>query len=173
MRSEERIKSLYLWSESPGTGKTYTASALLNHFLVSHYVGSLKRGETPLQRPAYFFDVTDFMTDYNTFNRPRVPDDIAEPASRRYYTSMEHAKNTLFVVMDDIGVRSNVSDAFRGDLHSIINHRTVEGLPTIYTSNISMDDLPDIFKERRLYDRMRDQCLEIEFNGLSHRGKRG
>lgn len=167
-----RIMSLYLTSVAVGTGKTTSASALLNTFLITHYVGAIQRGLTPQQRPAYYLDCTDFLTDYNAFNRPRVPDDIAEVASRRYYRAMEHAKHTDFVVMDDIGVRSNVSDAFRGDLHSVINHRTVERKPTIFTSNIPMEELPKVFGEERLYDRLRDQCMSVPFTGASKRGRR-
>lgn len=58
----DRIKSLYLFSESPGTGKTTTACALLNEWLVAHYLGSLKSGRQPLQTPAYFLDVNEFQT---------------------------------------------------------------------------------------------------------------
>src|SRR4051794_38827733 len=33
-----RIKSLYLWSRAPGTGKTTTAAALSNEYLLRHYL---------------------------------------------------------------------------------------------------------------------------------------
>src|SRR5690625_2610109 len=50
-------KSLYLWSESPGTGKTTTASALLNAWIAQDYLGAIKRGEQPRQVSGVFFDV--------------------------------------------------------------------------------------------------------------------
>lgn len=116
----ERIKSLYLYSREPGTGKTTTAVALLTEWLTVHYVGSTQRGKRPLERPAYFFDVNEWQELYNEFNRPRVPEDVAAPASREYYRRMKHAKSTPFFVMDDIGVR-DCSDSFRGDLHAVVN----------------------------------------------------
>lgn len=182
----ERIKSLYLYSESPGTGKTTTAAALINAWLVEHYLGSLKRNRQALQQPAYFLDVNSWQTDYNNFNRPKVPDSIAEPAAARYYSAMERAKRAPFAVLDDIGVR-DCSDGFRGDLHAIINHRVTNALPTIYTSNLPMIskvpekernislkpyDLVDVFGEKRLVDRMRDMCLTLHFEGDSKRGRR-
>lgn len=170
--NEARIKSLYLWSESPGTGKTTTAIALMGEYLLAHFIGSLKRKETPLQRPVFFFDVNEAQTKYNEFNRPRVPDDIAQRAARSYYLSLEYAKQAPFAVLDDIGVREGITDAFRGDLHSLINHRVTNRLPTIYTSNVPVEGLAEIFKERRLADRVKDMTLPVHFEGTSKRGAR-
>jgi DNA replication protein DnaC len=179
-----RIKALYLWSESPGTGKTTTAIAVLNEWMIAHYLGSLKRERQALQTPAYFLDVNEWQTDYNNFNRPKVPDAIAEPAAKRYYRAMEHAKHAPLAVLDDIGLRDS-TDGFRGDLHAIINHRTTNAMPTIYTSNLPLlydgkkekfvpepYDLIDVFGEQRLVDRMRDMCAVLHFGGESKRGKR-
>lgn len=167
----DRIKSLYLFSANSGTGKTTTAAALLNEWLRVHYSGSLRRGLTPSLRPAYFLDVNEWQDDYNEFNRPRVPDSVAEPAATRYYRALEAAKTAPFAVLDDIGVR-NVTDGFRGDLHGIINARVTNQLPTIYTSNISIERLPGVFGEHRIYDRIRDLCIVHGFEGESKRGLR-
>jgi len=180
----ERIKSAYLYSESPGTGKTTTAAAILNAYLTEHYVGSLKRGRQALPVPAYMLDCNDWQTDFNQFNRPRVPDSVAQPASERYYKAMERAKTAPFVVLDDIGVRAT-TDAFRSDLHSIINHRVTNQMPTVYTSNLPIFyegkrepystepyDLVDVFGEKRLADRINDMCAKLNFVGTSKRGMR-
>lgn len=168
--SAERIKSLYLVSRATGTGKTTTATALLNEWLTTHFVGSAQRCILPDERPAYFFDVNEWQELYNQFNRPRVPDDIAEPASREYYRRMKIAQKTPFVVMDDIGVR-DCTEGFRGDLHAVINQRVTNGMTTIYTSNVTIDELARVF-DARLADRVRDQTAELEFTGGSKRGLR-
>lgn len=165
-----RIKSLYLFSTAPGTGKTTTAAILLNEWIARSYIGALKRGLTPDRRPAYFLDVNEWQSFYNKFNRPSVPAEIAEPASIEYYKRLERAKNAPFAVLDDIGVRS-ASEPFRADLHEVINHRTVNGMPTVYTSNVALSGLTEVF-DKRLADRIGDMCAEITFTGNSHRGRR-
>ncbi|RCX22894.1 DNA replication protein DnaC [Fontibacillus phaseoli] len=166
----ERIKSLYLFSHEPGTGKTTTAAALLNEWVIRHYIGSLQRNGQPLERPAYFLDVNDWQKLYTTFTRPHVPTDVAEPAARLYYRQMQSARTAPFVVLDDIGVR-DASDGFRGDLHSVINHRNTNGLPSVYTSNVTFEDQVRVF-DGRMADRMRDMCGVVPFVGESKRGKR-
>ncbi|MEW9698008.1 hypothetical protein [Paenibacillus sp. SI8] len=121
-------------------------------------------------RPAYFLDVNEWQTDFNTFNRPRVPEETAAPAAARYYKAQGIAQSVPFLVMDDVGVR-DASEAFRADLHAIINARTTAGLPTIYTSNLPMAELMRLY-DARLADRVRDMCVEISFQGASNRGMR-
>lgn len=167
----ERIKNIYMWSDSPGTGKTTTASAILNAYIIANYLGSIKRGIQPLQRPAYFLDCNAWEELYTGFTRPGIPKEIAESNSRPYYTQMELAKKTPFVVLDDIGVRGTASDAFRGDIHSIINYRDTNGLATIYTSNVPITKLSELY-DARFYDRVRSQGITLHFTGASHRGDR-
>ncbi|MEC0488035.1 DNA replication protein, partial [Bacillus glycinifermentans] len=50
--------------------------------------------------------------------------------------------------------------------------RVTNQLSTIYTSNIAIERLPDVFGEQRLTDRIRDLCRVIEFEGESKRGLR-
>ena len=166
----DRIKSLYLFSESPGTGKTTTAIAVLNEYVRRHYLGSLQRNRQPLQQPAYFLDINEWQSLYNEFNRSHVPQDVAERAAREYYRRLTNAKQAPFAVLDDIGVRQ-ATEGFRGDLHSVINYRVTNAMPTVYTSNLPIEDMARVF-DNRLYDRMRDMCAELKFEGESKRGRR-
>ena len=161
----KRIKSLYLYSANPGTGKTTTAAALLNAWLVTHFVGSLKRGRQPAQVPAYFLDVNEFQTRYNL---AAMTNDESELDGIK--AEIRKCQTVPFLVMDDIGVRG-ASEAFRAYLHAIINYRAVNGLPTIYTSNLPIEELARVFDER-LYDRVRDMCVQLHFEGESKRGRR-
>jgi DNA replication protein DnaC len=165
-----RIKSLYLWSESPGTGKTTTAIAVMNEWIIASYLGAKKRGMQVPLAPAYFLCVNEWQTLFNEFNRSNIPREVAEPASREYYRRMHLAKTSPFVVCDDLGVR-DATTAFGADLHSVINARTTNALPTIYTSNLPIEEIATVF-DQRLYDRVRDQCAVLAFSGSSKRGRR-
>ncbi len=133
-------------------------------------MGSLKRGQTPKERPVFFLDVNEWQTHYNRYTRPGVPDWRKEEAADVYYAWLARAKVADFAVLDDIGVRG-ASEAFRGDLHDIINARVAAEKPTVYTSNIPFADLAGLY-DARLADRVRDQCLEAPFKGQSKRGRR-
>jgi DNA replication protein DnaC len=160
-----RIKSLYLWSESPGTGKTTTAISVLNEWLIAHYLGSLKRNRQAQQTAAYFLDVNAFQTDYNLATMTN--DDAAMGSIK---ATIQRAQQAPFAVLDDIGVRS-ASEAFRSYVHAIVNYRTANGLPTIFTSNLPIEEMAVVF-DARLQDRMRDMCLPLLFSGNSFRGRR-
>jgi DNA replication protein DnaC len=161
----DRIKALYLWSESPGTGKTTTAIAVLNEWMLAHYLGSLKRERQALQTPAVFLDVNAFQTDYNLAT---MTNDDSEMAKIR--ATIQRTQAAPFAVLDDIGVRS-ASEAFRSYVHAIVNYRTANGLPTVFTSNLPIEEMAQVF-DARLYDRMRDMCAVLHFGGESKRGRR-
>src|SRR5690625_3228717 len=158
-------KSLYLWSESPGTGKTTTASALLNAWIAQDYLGAIKRGEQPRQVSGIFFDVNEFQTEYNLATMTNDDD-----AMKRIGGRIKRVQGAPFAVIDDIGVRG-ATEAFRAYVHAVINHRVTNGLPTVYTSNLAIKELAEVF-DARLYDRIRDQCGVIHFAGESKRGRR-
>lgn len=162
------LKSVYLWSANKGNGKSSTSAALLNEFMMMGWKASVALNHPWFKPPAYFFDVNEFQTLYNKFTRNGIASILAEEASMTYYEMMEKASNAPLVVFDDIGVRS-ATEAFRADLHTIINKRIVNGLPSIYTSNHPIDYLEEVFDER-LADRVRDNCIVLEFKGASKRG---
>lgn len=159
------VKSLYLWSESPGTGKTTTAVALISEWIARDYLGALKAGKQPRQTPAIFLDINELQTRYNLATMTGDDD-----AMKRIGATIKRTQSAPFAVIDDIGVRS-ATEAFRSYVHAVINHRVTSGLPTVYTSNLPMSDMANVF-DARLYDRIRDQCLDLHFEGKSRRGRR-
>lgn len=161
----ERVKSLYLWSESPGTGKTTTAIALLNAWIATDYLTAIKDGKQPPPTSALFLDVNAFQTSYNLATMTNDDEGIAKIGEQ-----IKRAQSADFVVLDDVGVRKS-TEAFSSYVHAIINERVTQARPTVYTSNLPMEDMRNVFTER-LYDRIRDQCASLYFKGESKRGRR-
>lgn len=161
----ERIKSLYLWSSSPGTGKTTLASALINAWIAVKYLTDINNGEQPKDPKALFLDINELQSDYNLAVMTNDDDEMV-----RIGTLMKKAQSAEFAVIDDVGTRSS-TEAFTSYVHTIVNKRTSDGLPTVYTSNLPMSEMKSMFSER-IYDRMRDECGEIHFGGKSNRGRR-
>lgn len=159
------LKSLYLYSASPGTGKTTSACALLNEYVYRTIIRVAKSGNTIPKSPAYFLDVNELQKTYNLASMTNDSDKLSVVASL-----LEHTSTVSFAVIDDIGVR-NASQSFRSLLHSVINHRVAEELPTVYTSNLPISELATIYDDR-LADRLREQTVEIAFKGESKRGRR-
>ncbi|MBK5492598.1 DNA replication protein [Bacillus sp. TH13] len=166
---ETRLKDLYFWSLETGTGKTETASAILNEFLAYSYIRSiLKDDPSGFVTPVFFLEMPKLHHLYLKFNRGNVPREEAEAAAREYYRMIRLAKKSRLVVFDEMGLR-DISEAFGGDIYELINYRTVENLTSIYTSNIPIDSLEGVYG-RRIFDRTRRFCVEYEFYGTSKRG---
>lgn len=159
------VKSLYLWSKSPGTGKTTTASAIMNAWIIHDYLRNLTEGKQPQESKVVFLDLNAFQTRYNL--HAMSSDDEGMRSIREV---IQRTQTADFVVMDDVGVRSS-TDAFRSYLHDIVNYRVSNELPTVYTSNFDIEGMKTVY-DARLYDRMREQCVELHFEGESHRGLR-
>lgn len=161
-----RLRSAYLHSTSPGTGKTTLACALLNEFIALNYLAKLK-GLAHHRHPAYFLDVNAWQGSYNL--AVALGKDSAE--MQAFVAELRLAQAAQLIVLDDIGVRE-ATPGFRTHLHTLVNARVAAGKPTIYTSNIEMKELAMVFGEQRLADRVKEQCVEIAFTGGSKRGLR-
>lgn len=170
----DRIKSIYMWSTNTGTGKSTSASAVLNEYLITHYLGSLKRGRQALQCPAYFLSVN---TLQQTHNKTHLPASLAtkERLGEELIREIEKAKKVPFLVMDDLAVRK-ATPAFVGILYDICDYRTASGLATVFTSNKSLPELREFFydedPEGKIVDRINDMCFSLNFQGESKRGRR-
>lgn len=159
------VKSLYLWSNSPGTGKTTTASAIINAWIVYEYLENLKNGTQPKELSTVFLDANALQTHFNLHSMANNEDGMVS-----IQEEIRRTQRANFVVLDDVGVRSS-SEAFRSYLHDIVNYRVTNELPTVYTSNFPIEGMKDVYDER-LYDRIREQCISLHFEGESFRGVR-
>lgn len=119
-------------------GKTHLAAAILNALL--------DRGE-----PALFENVPNLLDDL----RNGYSDDS-------FYHQLERVKNAQVLVLDDLGAESSSSgQPFEvswphGKLYQVVDHRILHELPTVVTSNLTPDRLP-----QRIGSRLRDQHFAV------------
>lgn len=145
LKSQNQRKGLFLYG-SPGSGKTHLACAITNK-IITENLGSVK-----------FIQTIDLLLEIKrAFNSQEITElDIIEK-----YTS------ATYLVLDDIGVEKR-SDWTFTVFYKIINDRYISNLPTIITSNCSLDDLDKHFDER-IVSRIIQMCEVIKMPNINHR----
>lgn len=102
-----------------GSGKTFLAAAIANKLI-----------ESKLQ--VLFLIVPDLLDEL----RATYKSDINE------LDLLDAARTIPFLILDDLGAH-NYTDWTRNRLYSIINYRMNEQLPTVITSNLSLDEMEE------------------------------
>lgn len=117
-RWEQLGKGLYLWSVTPGSGKTFLASSIARTVMVSH------------DRQMRFITAPDYISRIGeNFNSEKGS---ADPS--------EVYRECSLLVLDDIGAQKS-GDWQRQELFRIVNTRMESGAITIYTSNMAPENL--------------------------------
>lgn len=117
--------NLALLHQNKGTGKTYTACAILNEFI---YKGCMNPGLFDFENPMALY--IKFGTWANR-NRDRYRDDAVYEETLR---DMEQMREVPLLVLDDIG-SGRITPVIRDLIYDVIDYRKEEQKSTIYTSN--------------------------------------
>ncbi|MBQ6654794.1 MAG: ATP-binding protein [Erysipelotrichaceae bacterium] len=139
-----------------GVGKTYLAACIANYLA--------KRGKT-----VAFVNMPRLASDLR--NNIKVDDYVSSRVSRM--------RKADLLVLDDIGAE-NMSDWFRDDiLFTVLDYRMEHEKLTVFTSNISQNDLKrrmmgtssaeDETKALRIIERIRALSMEVTIAGTSRR----
>ncbi|MBC2725384.1 ATP-binding protein [Desulfosporosinus sp.] len=108
-----------LFTGPVGSGKTYLAAAIANELM-------------KLEKKVLFLVVPDLLDEL----RATYKSDVNE------LDLLDTARSIPILVLDDLGAH-NYTDWTRNRLYSIINYRLNEQLPTIITSNLSLDEMEE------------------------------
>ena len=108
-----------LFTGPVGSGKTFLAAAIANELMEA-------------QLKVLFLVVPDLLDELRATYKSQVNE----------LDLLDTARTIPILILDDLGVH-NYTDWTRNRLYSIINYRTNEQLPTVITSNLTLDEMED------------------------------
>lgn len=171
---DEKKVGLFLFSKpsaenkfGTGTGKTSSAVAVLNHCLYEKLRLHLRGEQTITDNPVYFLKATDLQTAFNAQFRGTMQ--MQQEASERYYSIKNRAMSVSLLVIDDVATKAS-TEAFTSELYELIDHRSTEELVTVYTSNVTLDEVAELLGDR-IASRIEGSTVSIPFGGRDHRKK--
>ncbi len=124
-------KNFLVYIGNPGIGKTYFCSALYN-----------------LARSAFKFETVRYWNERQLFNRLRSQMENG----RDYLADLQEMCDDELLIFDDLG-SSGITDWRKEVLFELVDFRYSSNKPTIFTSNLSRDDIYRNLGER-LHSRM-------------------
>ena len=146
IKTEYNGKGLYFWSRTKGSGKTRIGASIANAIIKVH----ADRGETIDVRYAVLVDLIEQIKE--TFdNDSKIKTKDVTGA----------VMNADVLILDDLGVESE-SPFVNKTLYRLLNHRMTKELPTIFTSNIPVEELDLRFKQDD--GRIRSRIMKMAFS---------
>ena len=149
MEELERMKAegmgLYLYSNCKGSGKTRMATSIANELIYEHGM-SVK-----------------FATSVQIINEIKASWDKEDGMSE--HQLLDDLSKAEVLVIDDFGIET-VRDWIVEKIYQIINQRYINKLITIFTSNLSVDELS---YDDRITNRIREKCYMLAFPNESIR----
>lgn len=129
-----------------GVGKTHLAEAIANKFLGKETV-------LFVVSPEFFLELRKALNE-----------------SKEKYNILEYAKSVKLLILDDVGAERS-SDWIQETMFVLINHRYLRKLPTVITTNLSLDELSN-HVGRRVVSRLIEMCRSIKMSGEDWRRKK-
>ena len=122
---KQSAHSLGLMFSGPvGSGKTFLAASIANELMEAQF-------------QVLFIVVPDLLDELRASYKSEVSE----------LDLLDLARTIPVLVLDDLGAH-NYSDWTRNRIYSIINYRLNEWLPTIITTNLSLDEMEDLLGAR-------------------------
>jgi len=149
---QEKGKGIYIHGDA-GSGKTILAAMLLEVLRLEDYLHPTplpkdENGKDIRRSWSYFVSVCDLLAEL-----------------RATFSSQEHSEMEIiekysaakYLVLDDIGIEKTTDWTFQ-TLYLIINRRYEYLLPTIFTSNLSLEKLAEQLGDDRIPSRIFGMC---------------
>lgn len=146
-------KNLYIYSATPGNGKTSWAIKLIQYYLYNNWI------ESPLECRALFISVPKYLLELKS--------NISKESEYISFIK-ENINSADLVVWDDIATK-NTTEFEHEHLFSVIDSRIYDGKSNIYTSNVLDNNLHEVLGGR-LASRILNESICMNFNGRDKRG---
>lgn len=155
IRAEKGGKGLYLWSETKGSGKTMLANILIHELII-------EKARASQTVNVEYIVMVEFIEQLKaSFNKDAT---VSKDALVRKVQTAD------LLVVDDLGREGDTSFVAE-TLYSIFNHRMVNELPTVFTSNIPIEQLETKYKDDkgRIASRIQKMAFPIQLPEYSVR----
>lgn len=143
---------LYIWGKSTGSGKTSWACKIM-----SHYFRKIAF-DTGLENEGLYIFLPTFLEDLRDYYDSKDPD---------FEQVLSMVKGCKLLIIDDIGAE-RVTEWVRERMVSILNTRVSNNLATIYTSNLSPEELRSELGDR-ISSRVLGSSQVVEIKGGDRR----
>lgn len=150
----ENGTNLYIFSNTPGNGKTTWASKLMLKYFHNVWENNC------FKERGLFISTTDLLLNVKLFG---FKDDNIQ-------TLFNKIKKIDLVIWDDIAV-GELTPQDLDLLYSLINYRVQNGLSNIFTGNLGAEQLNEILGDR-LFSRVWVNSIIVEFKGDDRRGQK-
>ena len=146
-------RGLYIWGKSTGCGKTSWACKIMSHYFRKIAFSS------GLENEGLYIYLPVFLDDLrNAFDEKDL----------EFEVELEMVKRCKLLIIDDIG-SEKLTEWVRERIVSIIHTRVSNGLSTIYTSNLSPEELKEEMGDR-ISSRILGGSKIVEIKGADRRG---
>ena len=148
-------KSLYIWGKNTGCGKTSWACKIMNHYFRKIAFSS------GLENEGLYIYLPTFLNNIR---------ESFDGKSLEFEEELEMVTKCKLLIIDDIG-SEKLTEWVRERIVSIIHTRVSNGLSTIYTSNLSPEELKAEMGDR-ISSRILGGACVVEITGADRRGVR-
>ncbi len=136
-------RGLYIYSKEKGSGKTMLSCCILNEILKKHDI------------PVKFISMPEYI-------------ELVKSKTETAKEQVEQILECVLLVIDDIGTTVNNQEWIANTIFRLVNRRHENLLPTIYTSNMDIEDLKC---DERVISRIYEDTLPIIMPEVSIRRK--
>lgn len=155
--NQEKVSDTFI-TGNVGSGKTVHAAWLLLEYFRLHTFNRKSRTFVYSSNNKYFNAIKE------TYDKDT---DIDRVVLLNYINSF---KTCDLLILDDIGIKAPTDWAYN-ELYTLVDYRYKQMKTTIYTSNLSISELSELFNDDRIPSRISHQCKGniIKFNRKSFR----